>query len=142
MSKRSRHLARRNAVQALYQWDLTEQAPSDIEDSFISSHDLSKVDQDYFRHLIKNVPLFHMEIDDRLSQYIKRGIENLDPVERAILRLGTYELEFEKSIPYKAILDEAIELTKVFGSEEGYRFVNGVLDRLAKELRQAETSSS
>ena len=142
MSSKSRHLARRNAVQALYQWDLTEQDPSDIEDSFIEGHDLSKVDQEYFRQLIRNVPLFHMEIDDRLSQYIKRGIDKLDPVERAILRLGTYELEFEKNIPYKAILDEAIELTKVFGSEEGYRFVNGVLDRLAKELRQTEISSS
>ena len=142
MSSKSRHLARRNAVQALYQWDLTEQDPADIEDSFIEGHDLSKVDQDYFRHLIRSVPLYHQEIDDRLSQYIKRGIDNIDPVERAILRLGTYELEYEKSIPYKAIIDEAIELTKVFGSEEGYRFVNGVLDRLAKELRQTEISSS
>jgi len=142
MSSKSRHLARRNAVQALYQWDLTEQDPSDIEDSFIEGHDLSKVDLDYFRHLIRNVPLYHLEVDDRLSQYIKRGIENIDPVERAILRLGTYELEFEKTIPYKAIIDEAIELTKIFGSEEGYRFVNGVLDRLAKELRQTEISSS
>lgn len=142
MSGKSRHLARRNAVQALYQWDLTEQDPSDIEDSFIEGHDLSKVDLDYFRHLIRNVPLYHLEVDDRLSQYIKRGIENIDPVERAILRLGTYELEYEKTIPYKAVIDEAIELTKIFGSEEGYRFVNGVLDRLAKELRQAEISSS
>ena len=142
MSRKSRHLARRNAVQALYQWDLTEQDPSDIEETFIEGHDLSKVDQEYFRHLIRSVPLYHQEIDDRLSQYIKRGVDNIDPVERAILRLGTYELEFEKTIPYKAIIDEAIELTKVFGSEEGYRFVNGVLDRLAKELRQAEISSS
>lgn len=142
MSSKSRHLARRNAVQALYQWDLTEQDPSDIEDSFIEGHDLSKVDLDYFRHLIRNVPLYHLEVDDRLSQYIKRGIENIDPVERAILRLGTYELEFEKTIPYKAIINEAVELTKIFGSEEGYRFVNGVLDRLAKELRQTEVSSS
>lgn len=142
MSSKSRHLARRNAVQALYQWDLTEQDPSDIEDSFIEGHDLSKVDLEYFRHLIRNVPLYHLEIDDRLSQYIKRDLDNIDPVERAILRLGTYELEFEKTIPYKAIIDEAIELTKLFGSEEGYRFVNGVLDRLAKELRHSEISSS
>lgn len=142
MSSKSRHLARRNAVQALYQWDLTEQDPSDIEDSFIEGHDLSKVDLEYFRHLIRNVPLYHLEIDDRLSQYIKRDLDNIDPVERAILRLGTYELEFEKTIPYKAIIDEAIELTKLFGSEEGYRFVNGVLDRLAKELRHSEIGSS
>ena len=142
MSRKSRHLARRNAVQALYQWDLTEQDPSDIEETFIEGHDLSKVDQDYFRHLIRNVPLYHLEIDDRLSQYIKRGVDKIDPVERAILRIGTYELEYEKTIPYKAVIDEAIELTKVFGSEEGYRFVNGVLDRLAKELRQTEISSN
>lgn len=142
MASKSRHLARRNAVQALYQWDLTEQDPSDIEDSFIEGHDLSKVDLDYFRLLIRNVPLYHQEVDDRLSQYIKRGIENIDPVERAILRLGTYELEFEKSIPYKSVINEAVELTRIFGAEEGYRFVNGVLDRLAKELRQAETNAA
>ena len=141
MASKSRHLARRHAVQALYQWDLTEQEASEIESSFIEGHDLSRVDLEYFRHLIRNVPLYHQEVDDRLSQYIKRGVENIDPVERAILRLGTYELEYEKTIPYKSIIDEAIELTKVFGAEEGYRFVNGVLDRLAKELRQSEISA-
>ncbi len=140
MASKSRHLARRNAVQALYQWDLTEQDPGDIETNFIQAHDLSNVDTDYFQHLIRNVPLYHQEVDDHLSQYIKRGIENIDPVERAILRLGAYELEYEKSIPYKSIIDEAIELTKVFGAEESYRFVNGVLDRVAKELRQSEVN--
>ena len=142
MASKSRHLARRNAVQALYQWDLTEQDPSDIEDNFIEGHDLSKVDLDYFRHLIRNVPLYHQEVDDRLSQYIKRGVENIDPVERAILRLGTYELEFEKSIPYKAVIDEAVELSRIFGSVEGFWVLNGFLDRLAKELRQTETNAA
>ncbi len=135
MADGSRHLARKTAIQALYQWDLTEQAPFDIERHFISDHDFAGVDMEYFHHLVQNVPLYHQEIDSRLAPYIDRILEQIDPVEKAILRIGAYELEYEPTIPAKVVLDEAIELSKMFGAEHGFKFVNGVLDKLVPELR-------
>lgn len=135
MAEGSRHLARKTAVQALYQWDLTEQSPEEIEDHFINDHDFSGVDMEYFRHLVKNVPLYHQEIDSRLTPHVDRDLERVDPVERAILRIGAYELEFEPTIPARVVIDEAVELCKMFGAEHGFRFVNGVLDKVAAELR-------
>lgn len=135
MADGSRHLARKTAVQALYQWDLTEQDPHRIEEHFINDHDFSGVDMAYFHHLITNVPLYHQEIDSRLAPYIDREMERIDPVERAILRIGAYELEFEPTIPVRVVIDEAVELCKMFGAEHGFRFINGVLDKVATELR-------
>jgi N utilization substance protein B len=137
MADGSRHLARKTAVQALYQWDLTEQDPHEIERHFINDHDFSGVDMTYFRHLVKNVPLYHQEIDSRLAPHIDRDIDRVDPVERAILRIGAYELEFEQTIPVDVVIDEAIELSKMFGAEHGYKFINGVLDKVAAELQGA-----
>ncbi|MFT5113353.1 MAG: N utilization substance protein B [Parasphingorhabdus sp.] len=135
MADGSRHLARKSAVQALYQWDLTEQPAGHIKHNFISDHDFSGVDEEYFQHLITQVPLYQREIDSRLSQYLDRDIKKVDPVEKAILRLGAYELEYELTVPTRVVLDEAIELSKMFGAEHGFKFVNGVLDKLVPELR-------
>jgi len=136
----SRHRARRSAVQALYQWDLTEQAPDQIEAHFINEYDLTGTDMDYFDLLIREVPLYHQELDANLTPYLDRSMDQIDPVEKAILRLAAYELEFQQNIPCKAILNEAVELSKTFGAEHGYRFVNGVLDKLAGQLRPVEVS--
>ncbi len=135
MADGSRHLARRSAVQALYQWDLTGQDPHDIEGLLVLDHSFTGVDMEYFRHLLRSVPQHHQELDARLTPYVDRDLARVDPVERAILRIGAWELEFEPTIPVKVVIDEAIELTKIFGAEHGYRFVNGVLDKLAAELR-------
>lgn len=135
MAGNSRHRARKTAVQALYQWDLTEQEPDQIELHFINEYDLSGTDLDYFHKLIREVPLYQRELDENLRPLLDRDLESVDPVEKAILRLGAYELEYEPSIPYKAILNEAVELAKTFGAEHGYKFVNGVLDKLAVRLR-------
>jgi N utilization substance protein B len=135
MAEGSRHLARKTAVQALYQWDLTEQRPEDIEKHFINDHDFNGVNMEYFRRLVENVPLYHQEVDSRLAPYLDRDISRVDPVERAILRIGAYELEYEQTIPVNVVIDEAIELCKMFGAEHGFRFVNGVLDKVAAELR-------
>ena len=135
MADGSRHLARKTAIQALYQWDLTGQSPQDIEHNFISDHNFDGVDMEYFHHLLKNVPLYQREIDSRLNPHIDRLIDRVDPVEKAILRVGAYELEYELTIPANVVLDEAIELSKMFGAEHGFKFVNGVLDKLIPELR-------
>lgn len=138
MSKPSRHMSRQAAVQALYQWQLTGQPPEDIEQHFISDHELKDVDVDYFHHLVREVPLHLHELDDHLVPHLDRAINEVDPVERAILRLGAFELEFHLEIPYKVVINEAVELAKTFGAEHGHKYVNAILDKVAGKLRAAE----
>lgn len=134
-----RHKAREAAVQALYQWQLTEQLPD--EEQFILDHQLDDVDLEYFHHLVSEVPLHMHELDGQLLPYLDREIGEVDPVERAILRLGAYELEFQSQVPYKVVLDEAVELARTFGAEHGHKFVNAVLDKVALKLRTAEVQA-
>ena len=138
MVKGSRHKARQAAVQALYQWQLTQQDPDQIEDHFILDHDVKDVDLEYFHNLIREIPLRLHELDDHIIPFLDRTIEDLDPVERAILRIGAYELEFHPEVPYKVVINEAVELAKTFGAEDGHKYVNAVLDRTAEELRNSE----
>lgn len=140
-SKGSRHLARRSAVQALYQWQMTQQPPAEIESHFILDHTMEDVDVDYFHHLVREIPTRLHELDDHLEPHLDRGIGEVDPVERAILRIGAYELEFHPEIPYRVVLNEAVELAKTFGAEHGHKYVNAVLDRVAAELRAHEVRS-
>jgi N utilization substance protein B len=129
------------AVQALYQWDLTEQPPEDIESHFIQEHDLEKVDQEYFHEVVRQVPRRRHELEDHFLSHLGRELDSVDPVERAILRLASYELEFHPEIPYKVVINEAVELAKLFGAEQSYRFINGVLDKVAQTLRPHEARS-
>lgn len=137
MSK-ARSKSRRNAVQALYQWQLTGADVSEIEEQFLLEHDMEKVDVEYFRELLREVPLHLHELDDHLIEYLDRPINEVDPVERAILRMSTYELEFRLDIPYKVVINEGVEMAKVFGAEHGHKYVNGILDRVAHKLRCVE----
>jgi N utilization substance protein B len=141
MAKGSRHRARMAAIQALYQWDLTEQPPEDIESHFIQEHDLERVDQEYFHEIVRQVPRRRHELEDHFVAHLGREIDAVDPVERAILRLASYELEFHPEIPYKVVINEAVELAKVFGAEHSYRFINGVLDKVVHVLRPHEVKS-
>ncbi len=138
MSGGSRNRARQAAVQALYQWQLTQQPPDQIETHFINDHELNGVDLEYFHHLVREVPLHLHELDDHLIPHLDRDIEEVDPVERAILRIGAFELEFHPEIPYKVVLNEAVELAKTFGAEHGHKYINAVLDKAAGQLRAAE----
>lgn len=142
MTKGSRNKARRAAVQALYQWQLTQQRPEEIESHFINDHELRGVDLDYFHHLVREIPLHLHELDDHLNPHLDRAINEIDPVERAILRIGAFEFEFHPEIPYKVVLNEAVELAKTFGAEHGHRFVNAVLDKVAVKLRADEIKSA
>ena len=130
--------ARRCAVQALYQWQLTGQPPSQIETYFLANEDLSKADPNYFRELVHQVPAHVTAIDAALEPLLDRPMIQVDPVECAILRIGGYELLQRPDISYRIVLNEAIELAKVFGAEQGHRFVNGVLDKLARSVRAVE----
>jgi N utilization substance protein B len=142
IAKGSRSKARQAAVQAIYQWQLTQQAPGDIESHFINDHELSGVDLEYFHHLVREVPLRLHELDDHLTPFLDREINEIDPVERAILRIGAYEFEFHPEVPYKVVLNEAVELAKTFGAEHGHRFVNAVLDKVAAKLRASEIAGT
>ena len=135
MTSGSRHLARRSAIQALYQWELTGQSAAEIESGFISDDAYSGVNRDYFLQLIENIPRYCEALDDCLKPCLSRELDSVDPAERSILRLAAYELIYESGIPYKVVLNEAIELCRIFGAEEGYRFVNGVLDRLSTQIQ-------
>ncbi len=142
MSGSSRHLARRAAVQALYQWEMTQQSRLDIEKYFLSDDRLKRTDNDYFQELVREIPRLVADIDKSLSPYIDRKIELVDPIEKAVLRLAAYELIHHAEIPYRVVLNEAIELSRTFGSDNSYRFVNGILDKLGAEVRSVEAAAS
>lgn len=131
----NRHNARQAAVQALYQWDLTDQPAEKIEEHFEQIHNLQNVDMEYLRMLMTEIPKCNQQLEQRVAAFIDRDFSAIDPVERAILRVGAYELEFCEDVPVKVVINEAIELAKTFGSEHSYKFVNGVLDKLAPTLR-------
>jgi N utilization substance protein B len=133
-----RRRARRTALQALYQWQVTAQEPAEIERQFLEEQDMSRVDIDYFRELLYRVPAVVGQLDARLAPLLDRPLDQVDPVERAILRLGAYELTERPEIPYRVVVNEAVEIAKVFGAEQGHRYVNAALDRLAREVRAIE----
>jgi len=134
----NRHNARKAAVQALYQWDLTQQDAKDIEEHFSQIHDMQNIDKKYLREIMLELPKVEVELKNAIEPFIGRDFAALDPVERAILRLGAYELSYKSDVPTRVVINEMIELAKVFGSDHSYKFVNGVIDKLAKELRKAD----
>jgi len=134
----ARTKARRNAVQALYQWQLAGHDLADIEAQFLSEYDMKKVDVEYFKQLFRQVPLHLHELDDHLIPFLDRTIDEVDPVERAVLRLAVYELEFCLDVPYRVVINESVELAKRFGAEHGHKYVNGIVDQVAKKLRAVE----
>ena len=134
--KRSR--ARHYAVQALYQWQMTGQNVSDIDSQFLAEQDAGSFEVPYFKELVHGVPANLQALDEQLSPLLDRALSSVDPVERAILRLGAYELMRHPEVPFRVAIDEAVELAKVFGAEQGHKYVNGVLDKMAKKVRSAE----
>ena len=137
-SAHERARARRYAMQALYQWDLSGTDLPLIRRQFLEAEDFSRTDTKYFIELLSEAPKNIDIIDENISKFIDRPIEQLDPVERAVLRLSTYELLYRLDIPYRVSINEAVQLTKKFGAEQGHAFVNGVLDKVAHKLRAAE----
>ncbi|NNL99665.1 MAG: transcription antitermination factor NusB [Gammaproteobacteria bacterium] len=138
-ANRARVRARRAALQAIYQWQLAGQAPRDILAEFIADRELINVDMDYFKELTREIPANHDSIRELIEPLLDRPWDQLDPVERGALLIGTYELMHCPHIPFRVAINEAVELAKMFGAEDGFRFVNGILDKLAPNLRQVET---
>jgi transcription antitermination protein NusB len=130
--------ARRLAMQALYQWDLSGNNLSEIEVQFLEDEDFSKADKDYFHELLHEVPARLDEVEAAFTPYLDRPLKEIDPVERALLRLASYELLARLDIPYKVVINESVNLTKKFGAEQAYKYINGVLDKTAQALRAVE----
>lgn len=137
-NRKQRHKARRLALQAIYQWEMTEHKPVDLELQFREANDFSKIDEAYFSKLVHGVITQISAVDEAFEHVLDRKKNELNPVELSILRLATYELLFELEVPYKVVINEALELTKTFGATEGYKYVNAVLDAIAPTLRAGE----
>lgn len=136
----ARRKARRFALQALYQWQIAETRVGEIELQFREDNDMSKVDSEYFHELLHGVPANLTEIDDTLRPVLDRPLAEVDPIERALLRLATYEFLRRLDVPYRVVINEALELAKTFGAEEGFKYVNGVLDKVARTTRTTEAA--
>ena len=132
MSSVSRHLARRNAAQVLYQWDINGRAPLEHDDLALTNNSgmFRRADHEYFHDLVDNVMERWQLLDLMLSPHLGRDIEQVDPVERAVMRIAALELE-RGEMPYRSVINEAVEIARLYGAENSFRFVNGVLDQLA-----------
>ncbi|WP_338516117.1 transcription antitermination factor NusB [Candidatus Legionella polyplacis] len=133
-----RRQSRRLVLQALYQWLMSEYYIKDIELQFRTFYDSEKIDILYFRYLLFGIVSSLKIIEGYLIMYLDRSIKSLTPIELTTLRIGTFELIYCVNIPYKVILSESILLNKEFGSNEGYRYINGVLNNVAKRVRRFE----
>lgn len=130
--------ARKAAVQALYQWQMAGQSLSEIERQFLEEERLKDAQKSYFVELFYGVPKNLNEIDQALSEFVDRPVDTIDPVERAILRIGVYELLYRLNMPYRVVLNEGINLAKDFGADGSHKYVNGILDKVAQQIRAVE----
>lgn len=134
----ARHRARELLVQALYQWQITEDDPGEILVQFVEGRDMGRADVEYFRELMRAIPAQCEAIDAEIAPLLQRSIGLVDPIERGILRIAGYELRERPEVPARVVINEAVELARRFGASEGHRFINGVVDRLAHGIRVHE----
>lgn len=136
--KSSRRRAREFALQGLYQWQLAGHPVTAIVAQLAESNGYGKIDADYFIALIEGVVANAAGLEAAISPLLDRKFTELSPIERAVLMIAAYELAHQPDTPYKVVINEAIELAKTFGGTDGHKYVNGVLDKLAQELRAGE----
>ncbi len=137
-----RRKARHYGMQALYQWTMAGAALTDIEAEFRSEYDFSHVDLEYFQALLHGIPSQVDELEAVFEPLLDRKLTELDPIERTLLRMGTYELRERLDVPYKVVINEAVALAKKFGATDSHKYINGVLDKAARELREAEVAAA
>jgi transcription antitermination protein NusB len=138
----ARSRARRRALQALYAWQLSNSAIEKVIEQFRHEQDMEIADLEYFEVLVRGVANDTVALDAELSKFIDRGIAQVDPIERAVLRIATFELLHRPDVPYRVVINEAIETTKRFGADHGHTYVNGVLDHAAAQWRATEIQAS
>ncbi|WNC71320.1 transcription antitermination factor NusB [Thalassotalea psychrophila] len=138
MKPTPRRKAREIAVQAIYSWQLSQNDISEIEANFIADNAKRRFEAAYFSQLLRGVATHVGEIDDAIRPLVDRPLEDVDQIEKAILRVGVFELRDCKEVPYKVVINEAIELAKAFATDDSHKFVNGVLDKVVKTFRPEE----
>ena len=139
--KKRRH-ARDKAMQALYQWQLSGEDLDWIRDHYLEEQGVASGDEEYFLELLYKIPPEATGLDSRYRKYVTKFADHLDPIETSILRIATYELENHLEIPYKVVINEAVNLARAYGADDSHKFVNGVLDPLCAELRAIEVNRS
>jgi N utilization substance protein B len=140
--KSSRRRARELALQGLYQWQLAGKDPVVIAAELAETQDFDKSDSAYFRSLLNGAIDNAPQLEAEMTPFLDRSVAELSPIERGILLLGGYELMRELEVPYRVVINEAVELAKVYGGTDGHKFVNGVLDKLAARLREIEVRAA
>ena len=138
---KSRGIARKLAMQAIYQFQMTGDDVAEIEQQFLEENDMEKVDTDYFSEVLRKASS-DSNLEAILEKYMDRKITLVDPIERAILKIACYEFKYRLDVPYRVVINEAITLTKKFCAAQSHKFVNAVLDKVARELRKQQTTKS
>lgn len=137
----ARELARQSALQAIYQWQVTGENLSEIERQFAEEHGLGNANREYFSAILHGLPAQIDVIDTALAEFVDRPVNEIDMIEKALLRVGTYELLFRLEVPYRYIINECINLTKEFGNFQSHKYINGILDKVARKHRAAEVAA-
>ena len=134
----TRSRARRRALQAIYAWQMSGNRVDNVIEQFRHEQDMQIADLEYFEQAVRGVVRLHGELDAAIAPFLDREVERVDPIERAALRIAAWELRERPDVPYRVVINEAVEATKRFGAEHGHTYVNGVLDKLAAEWRAPE----
>ncbi|MCV2404083.1 transcription antitermination factor NusB [Marinomonas sp. C2222] len=136
-----RSASRRLALQAVYQWQMNKTAVSEIETQFVMDQDMATCDKTYFHEILQGVTADAKKLDDLFEELLDRPLSELDPIELAVMRIGSFELAERLDVPYKVAINEGVELAKGFGATESHKYINGILDKLAQRVRREEIAA-
>ncbi len=142
MKPRARQKARRLVLQGLYERHFSQNPLTDIEALTHTRHDMAKVDTEFFHELLHGIIKQQAELDALFEPLLDRDIDDLTPIELYVIRIGCYELKNRLDVPYRVAINESVELAKIFGADQGHKYVNSILDKLAKELRKTEINAN
>ena len=134
----ARSKARRFTLQALYQMQLTGDSASVVEQQFLNDHEMKRVDTTYFHEVLSGIAAAQDSLLETITPHLDRDLSEIDPVEKAVLLIGAYELKERIDIPYKVVINESVELAKQFGATDSFKYVNSILDQIAKSYRSVE----
>lgn len=135
MKPNVRRQSRSLAVQGIYSWQVSHNPIADIEQQLLLENNVKHIDVAYFQDILRGVVLHHSKLDEAIKPYLERPFEEIDLVEKAVLRVSAYELKYRLDVPYKVVINEAIELAKSFAADDSHKFVNGILDKAVRVLR-------
>ena len=140
-AKSQRHRARELAMQGVYEWRLSGKSPRLIEKGTLDEKSLGRYDIEFFGQLLNGAIAQQEALAEQIAPHLDRAVNELSPVEFSVLLLGAYELIHHPEVPYRVVINEAVELAKTFGGSDGHKFVNGVLDKLAAQVRAVEVKA-